>query len=274
MLLNGERLRRARLVGARLLRESRRPRLRRHRPRGARRRARLRAGVRGGQGEGQGRGRASARDPEEARSAERRRRPRRRAARSSHVTGVREAPQEPPCVFDSSVWSSCWRAARRALPSPTRRSSPNVRVLATGGTIAGAQASATSYGYKSGAYDVNTLISAVPNLDKLAAIIGRAGREHRQPGHERRGLAHAREAAERCPRRGRHRRGADHARHRHARGDQLLPEPRHQEREAGGDGRLDAPGDGDERRRPGQHLQRRRGGDRAPARGDAACSSR
>ena len=46
---------------------------------------------------------------------------------------------------------------------------PNVRVLATGGTIAGAQASATDYGYKSGAYDVNTLINAVPNLGKLAA---------------------------------------------------------------------------------------------------------
>ena len=49
---------------------------------------------------------------------------------------------------------------------------PKVRVLATGGTIAGAQASATDYGYKSGAYDVNTLISAVPNLDKLAQITG------------------------------------------------------------------------------------------------------
>jgi L-asparaginase len=49
---------------------------------------------------------------------------------------------------------------------------PRVRVLATGGTIAGAQASATSYDYQSGAYDVNTLISAVPNLDKLAAITG------------------------------------------------------------------------------------------------------
>ena len=45
-------------------------------------------------------------------------------------------------------------------------------MLATGGTIAGAQASATDYGYKSGAYDVNTLIAAVPNLDKLAQITG------------------------------------------------------------------------------------------------------
>ena len=49
---------------------------------------------------------------------------------------------------------------------------PKIRVLATGGTIAGAQASATDYGYKSGAYDVNSLLSAVPNLDKLAVITG------------------------------------------------------------------------------------------------------
>ena len=49
---------------------------------------------------------------------------------------------------------------------------PKVRVLATGGTIAGAQASATDYGYKSGAYDVNSLLKAVPNLDKLAVITG------------------------------------------------------------------------------------------------------
>jgi L-asparaginase len=49
---------------------------------------------------------------------------------------------------------------------------PKVRVLATGGTIAGAQASATGYGYRSGAYDVNSLLSAVPNLDKLAVLTG------------------------------------------------------------------------------------------------------
>ena len=49
---------------------------------------------------------------------------------------------------------------------------PKIRVLATGGTIAGQQASATDYGYKSGAYDVNALLGAVPNLDKLAVISG------------------------------------------------------------------------------------------------------
>jgi len=49
---------------------------------------------------------------------------------------------------------------------------PNVRVLATGGTIAGAQPSATDYGYRPGAYDVNSLLKAVPNLDLLAVITG------------------------------------------------------------------------------------------------------
>jgi L-asparaginase len=49
---------------------------------------------------------------------------------------------------------------------------PKLRVLATGGTIAGAQASATDYGYRPGAYDVNSLLNAVPNLDKFAVITG------------------------------------------------------------------------------------------------------
>jgi L-asparaginase len=49
---------------------------------------------------------------------------------------------------------------------------PRVRVLATGGTIAGAQPSATEYGYKSGAFDVQTLLAAVPNLDRLARLEG------------------------------------------------------------------------------------------------------
>lgn len=49
---------------------------------------------------------------------------------------------------------------------------PNVHVIATGGTIAGAQASATGYAYRSGAYDVDALLAAVPNLDTLAVISG------------------------------------------------------------------------------------------------------
>ena len=61
---------------------------------------------------------------------------------------------------------AAWQSALQAADLP------KVRVLATGGTIAGAQASATDYGYKSGAYDVNSLLKAVPNLDKLAVITG------------------------------------------------------------------------------------------------------
>jgi len=49
---------------------------------------------------------------------------------------------------------------------------PRIKILATGGTIAGAQASATEYGYKSGAFKVEDLISAVPNMDKLANLTG------------------------------------------------------------------------------------------------------
>ena len=50
--------------------------------------------------------------------------------------------------------------------------SARIRLLATGGTIAGAQAKPGDYGYKSGAFDVQDLISAVPNLSKLAVISG------------------------------------------------------------------------------------------------------
>jgi L-asparaginase len=53
-----------------------------------------------------------------------------------------------------------------------REGTSRVTVLATGGTIAGAQAPEGGYGYKSGAFDIKDLISAVPNLDKLAVISG------------------------------------------------------------------------------------------------------
>ncbi|WP_373504899.1 type II asparaginase [Aestuariivirga sp.] len=47
-----------------------------------------------------------------------------------------------------------------------------ITVLATGGTIARAQAEEGGYGYKSGSFDIKDLISSVPNLDKLAIISG------------------------------------------------------------------------------------------------------
>jgi L-asparaginases, type II len=77
---------------------------------------------------------------------------------TSNFGGVRFAA----CVAVGMLFVAASQAAATA----------KVRVLATGGTIAGAQASATDYGYKSGAYDVNSLLGAVPNLDKLAVITG------------------------------------------------------------------------------------------------------
>lgn len=49
---------------------------------------------------------------------------------------------------------------------------PNIKILATGGTIAGAQAKPGDYGYKSGTFSVDDLISAVPTLKDIANITG------------------------------------------------------------------------------------------------------
>src|SRR3954466_747190 len=47
-----------------------------------------------------------------------------------------------------------------------------IKILATGGTIAGAQTAKTEAGYKSGAFSVDDLIKAVPNLGDLADLSG------------------------------------------------------------------------------------------------------
>ena len=49
---------------------------------------------------------------------------------------------------------------------------PSIRILATGGTIAGAQGAGQSYGYKSGSFKVEDLIGAVPQLKQLAELSG------------------------------------------------------------------------------------------------------
>jgi len=49
---------------------------------------------------------------------------------------------------------------------------PKIMILATGGTIAGAQASTAEAGYKSGSFSVDDLIKAVPQLKDLADISG------------------------------------------------------------------------------------------------------
>jgi L-asparaginase len=49
---------------------------------------------------------------------------------------------------------------------------PNVVILATGGTIAGAAASGTQAGYTSGAVGIDTMVAAVPGITDLANIKG------------------------------------------------------------------------------------------------------
>ena len=59
--------------------------------------------------------------------------------------------------------------APKLAPAPAR---PSVMILATGGTIAGAQPKAGEAGYKSGSFSVDALISAVPGMKDLAAVKG------------------------------------------------------------------------------------------------------
>lgn len=49
---------------------------------------------------------------------------------------------------------------------------PNVTILATGGTIAGAAATGTQSGYTSGAVTIDAMVAAVPGIAKLANIKG------------------------------------------------------------------------------------------------------
>jgi len=49
---------------------------------------------------------------------------------------------------------------------------PNIRILATGGTIAGAQKSQEDAGYKAGSFSVENLIAGVPALKSLANLTG------------------------------------------------------------------------------------------------------
>ena len=52
------------------------------------------------------------------------------------------------------------------------RQGKQVVILATGGTIAGAAATGTQSGYQSGAVGIDTMVAAVPGIEKLATIKG------------------------------------------------------------------------------------------------------
>jgi L-asparaginase len=52
------------------------------------------------------------------------------------------------------------------------QSKPNIIILATGGTIAGAAATGTQSGYTSGAVGIDAMVKGVPGIEKLANIKG------------------------------------------------------------------------------------------------------
>ena len=59
-----------------------------------------------------------------------------------------------------------------ALCSAQQTKLPNIVILATGGTIAGAAATGTQAGYTSGAVTIDSMIAAVPGVKDLANIRG------------------------------------------------------------------------------------------------------
>ncbi len=63
-------------------------------------------------------------------------------------------------------------SASSDAPAADRKEVPNVVVLATGGTIAGAQATQAQQGYKSGTFKVEDLIAAVPLMKNIADLTG------------------------------------------------------------------------------------------------------
>jgi L-asparaginase len=58
------------------------------------------------------------------------------------------------------------------LAAPAVWALPRIKVLATGGTIAGAQTTQADAGYKSGTFSVDDLIKAVPQLKNIAELSG------------------------------------------------------------------------------------------------------
>jgi L-asparaginase len=56
--------------------------------------------------------------------------------------------------------------------SSAAQAKPQIKVLATGGTIAGAQATQADAGYKSGSFSVDDLIKAVPQMTNIAVLSG------------------------------------------------------------------------------------------------------
>ena len=150
-----------------------------------------------------------------------------------------------------------------AAPAPSRRRRrrrkgplPTIVVLATGGTIAGAAASDVQAGYTSGEVGVDQLLAAVPQAKKLANLegeqISNIGSQDMNDEVWLKLAGRVNELVAMPDVAG----VVDHARHRHDRGDGVLPEPRREVEEAGRPDGVDAPVDRPLGGRAAQLLQR------------------
>src|SRR6187549_1260668 len=72
-------------------------------------------------------------------------------------------------TFKNSFAAMALVAMASAMPALAL---PNITILATGGTIAGAAATGTQAGYTSGAVTIDAMIAAVPGIRDLANIKG------------------------------------------------------------------------------------------------------
>jgi L-asparaginase len=72
-------------------------------------------------------------------------------------------------VATALVAVSALAQAAKVAPAPAK---PSVMILATGGTIAGAQPKPGEAGYKAGSFSVESLIQAVPGMEKIATVKG------------------------------------------------------------------------------------------------------
>ncbi len=75
-------------------------------------------------------------------------------------------------VRTTAIATALVALAWSAQPVQAQGKQPNITIFATGGTIAGAAATGTQSGYKSGAVGIDTMIAAVPGIEKLATIKG------------------------------------------------------------------------------------------------------